>query len=232
MRFLDLTHTLHPNVPTWDGDCGFRASIEADYSTGCLIKRYDCVAGTGTHIDAPLHFFPKGKDLASLQLDSFIGPVANIDVTSKMHSEYFLSVEDILENEKKFGELEPGSFVFAYTGWGKYWSEPSRYRNNLRFPGFSLEAAELLIEKKIIGIGLDTLSPDGSNTAFPVHHLILGAGKTIIENLATLNQLPARGATVFALPPKIQKGAEAPVRVVAVLNFNVQELLDQKIKKN
>ena len=74
-----------------------------------------------------------------------------------------------------------------------------------------------LAEKNIVGIGIDTLSPDGSNMSFPVHHKILGAGKYIIENLCHLEKLPAVGARVMALPLKIKNGSEAPCRVIAEL---------------
>ena len=38
-----------------------------------------------------------------------------------------------------------------------------------------------------------------------------------IENLASLDALPARGATLYALPMKIGGGSGAPARVLAVI---------------
>lgn len=221
-QLIDLTHPLDPSIPTWDGGCGFRFHIEMDYSEGCLVKRYDCLAGAGTHMDAPSHFFPEGSDIASLKLEHLVAPVSVIDITNQVHPDYFLSPEDVESYEQKHGRIEKGSFVFAYTGWAQYWNEPDRYRNldesrKMHFPGFSPEAAQLLLEREIVGIGLDTLSPDGGKPDFPVHQSILGAGKTIIENLTSLEKLPEKGAYVFALPPKIVEGAETPLRVIGVL---------------
>jgi len=217
VQLIDLTQTLHPDIPTWDGGCGFRSHTELDYSDGCLVKRYDCVAGVGTHMDAPSHFFSEGKDIASLATQDLVAPAAVIHLSEKIHSNYFLSVQDILNDEKEHGKIQKGNFVFVSTGWDQYWNEPERYRNDLHFPGISSDAAELLLEREIIGIGIDTLSPDGSNVAFPVHHLLLGSGKTIIENLTSLDRLPMRGAHIFALPSKVKGGAEAPVRVIGVV---------------
>ena len=47
--------------------------------------------------------------------------------------------------------------------------------------------------------------------------MLARAGVAGLENLAGLEQLPARGATVLALPMKIAGGTGAPVRVVALL---------------
>ena len=66
-----------------------------------------------------------------------------------------------------------------------------------------------------MGIGIDTLSPDGSHMGFPVHKIILGAGLYILENLCRLDKLPAIGAKIMALPMKIKNGSEAPARVIA-----------------
>ncbi|TLY36572.1 MAG: cyclase family protein, partial [Nitrospirae bacterium] len=38
-----------------------------------------------------------------------------------------------------------------------------------------------------------------------------------LENVAALDRLPSRGATVFALPIKIRGGTGGPVRIIAVV---------------
>ena len=44
----------------------------------------------------------------------------------------------------------------------------------MHFPGWSVEAAQFLIEKRnIAGIGIDTLSPE-TEFPFPVHFYVLG----------------------------------------------------------
>ena len=45
----------------------------------------------------------------------------------------------------------------------------------------------------------------------------MGAGIYAIENLASLDRLPPRGATLYALPMKIGGGSGAPARLFAVL---------------
>jgi kynurenine formamidase len=50
-----------------------------------------------------------------------------------------------------------------------------------------------------------------------VHQVLGGANKPIFENVANLNRLPAKGATMYAIPMKIKGGSGAPLRIFAVL---------------
>jgi len=88
----------------------------------------------------------------------------------------------------------------------------------MQFPHFSESAVEFLLQKRqVVGIGVDTLSPDsGSTRVFPVHRMVLGAGKFILENLQ-LQELPESGAVMIALPLNVQDAAEAPTRVIALV---------------
>jgi kynurenine formamidase len=69
----------------------------------------------------------------------------------------------------------------------------------------------------VVGIGIDTLSPDGSNDGFPVHEKILGAKKYILENLANLDKIPSRGAFALVFPMKVRDGTESAARVAALI---------------
>lgn len=88
----------------------------------------------------------------------------------------------------------------------------------MHFPGFSSGAAKLLIERKVSGLGCDTMSIDyGASGDFAVHHLALGAGLYHLENLADLTELPESGAFLIAAPIKLEGGSGGPVRVFAIL---------------
>ena len=223
---IDLTHPLDCNVPTWNGSCGFQFEVKMDYDQGVRVLLYKCHGGVGTHMDAPSHFYPDGDSMSDIPLDQLIVPVCIIDVSSKSHPDYFLGPEEVLEHEKKWGEIEEKSLVFAYTGWDKFWGDVKRYRNadfsgKMHFPGFDVKAAELLLERKISGLGIDTLSPDGSHNGpgdrYAVHECLLREGKFIIENAAHLSKMPAKGGYALALPLKIVHGAEAPMRLVGLV---------------
>lgn len=219
---IDLTHPLHDGVPTWTGRCGFQLEIKIDYEQGLRAQTQRGHAGVGTHIDAPSHFVRGGQNVGDIPLEQLIVPLCVIDLRSKLDPDLSLSTPDLLEHERKYGPIPKNSFVAAFTGWERYWNDPDRYRNpdakgKMHFPGFSAEAARLLVERDVAGIGIDALSPDGSNEGFPVHEIILGAGKYILENLAHLSQVPARGAYLIAFPPNIRDASESTLRAAALI---------------
>ena len=220
--FIDLTHRVDPSIPTWNGSCGFSSEIKMDYAKGCRVMKYSMHAGIGTHIDAPCHFFPNALAAADLSLENLIVPACVLDNSHKVHGDMLISVEDLQNFENEFGQIQKGSLFLAHTGWEKFWNDKDKYRNcdefgKMHYPGFSKEAALFLLERKVVGIGIDTLSPDGTNQGFPVHEVILGADKYILENLANLAKMPPIGAFAFIFPLKIAEGAEAPIRAVGFI---------------
>lgn len=220
--FVDLTHSLHADIPTWDGSCGFHLSLKGDYDD-CPGNVKFCTqslamhGGIGTHMDAPKHCIPGGKDVSEIDLCQFIVPWVVLDVSGLCHERYSLLPADIDHFESLYGPIPTGCFVFVYTGWSQFWDAPERYRNNYVFPSISKEAGEILLQRGIVGMGIDTLSPDRLEDGFPVHQLLLEAGKYILENVANGEKLPPVGSYGVCLPLKIKDGCEAPVRLMAMI---------------
>lgn len=220
-RIIDCTHTIHPDMPTWTGSQGFTADIKMDYHQGCRVMKYHMHAGIGTHIDAPSHFIKDAPSVADIQLDQLIAPAIVIPCTGESN-ERKLSVHDIETFEHNHGTIPSKSIALINTEWASRWDNPESYRNKdndgaMHFPGVSPEAAQLLLTRGVNGIGIDTLSPDGSPDTFPVHDIMLGAGKYILENVANLDQLPPTGAIALIMPLRIHSGTESPVRICAIL---------------
>lgn len=220
-KIYDLTHTLSPAIPTWDGSCGFNHKNKADYSdfpVGVKFRAQTVAmnAGIGTHMDAPAHCIPGGKCISDLSLNSLITPCIVIDISDRAHERYSLSPEDIENFESQYGLIPNNAFVIIHTGWDKFWQDPIKYRNNLNFPSVSQEATELLLFRNIAGLGIDTLSPDRPTENFIVHQLILGAGKYIVENIANSSILPPTGTYSFTLPINGKDLTESPIRLIAI----------------
>jgi kynurenine formamidase len=67
-------------------------------------------------------------------------------------------------------------------------------------------------------LGVDTASIDHGRTSdFPVHRIAGAANVAGLENLTNLDELPATGTLLLALPMKIAGGSGGPVRVVAMI---------------
>ncbi|OGN63815.1 MAG: hypothetical protein A3E80_06760 [Chlamydiae bacterium RIFCSPHIGHO2_12_FULL_49_9] len=221
---VDLSHFLDEKVPTWSGGCGFRLEVKIDYEDGLRAQTVRGHAGVGTHIDAPAHFCKGGLCIGDIPLEDLMAPLCILDLREKMKPDLLVSPKDIEAFEDRYGRIKEGSVVAAHTGWEQYWKRPETYRNpdalgKMRFPGFSAAAAKELVKRKVAGIGIDALSPDGSNEGFPVHEEILGNGKYILENLANLGLMPKVGAYVIALPPKVREGVESVARVIGLIEI-------------
>jgi kynurenine formamidase len=219
-KLIDLTHELSSATPIWDGGCGFEHRVHFDYDPNAeykfrvhKIKMYE---GIGTHMDSPAHCVPGGATIDKLQLSNLVAPCVVIDVAARSHERYSVSTQDIKNFEKDYGAIPQGSFAMMKTGWERHWNDPEKYRNNLLFPSVSADAAELLLERGIVGVGIDTLSPDREEDGFPVHKLILGAGKYVVENAANLSALSPQGNFIMVLPIKIKEGTEAPIRLIGL----------------
>ena len=128
---------------------------------------------------------------------------------------------------KSHGRIGASSIVLAHTGWGQYWSDRKRYFGtdepenvtNIHFLGLSKEITEFLVKQRSIkAVGIDTPSIDhGPSQTFPVHQILGATNVPIFENFAAMERLPAKPATIFALPMKIAAGSGAPLRIFAIL---------------
>lgn len=221
-QIIDLTHEVHPEIPTWDMTCGYYIKTMRDYKH-CegefkfRSQALDIRASAGTHMDAPAHCFEGAMDISEIPVDQLVTPCVVIDVSDKKDERYKATALDIQNFEKKYGEIKPGTFVLFNTGWSRFWNEPKKYHNNLAFPSVSADAAKLLLQRQITGIGIDTLSPDCDEKGSFVHAIILGANKFIIENVANPGQLPPVGATIVIMPLRVKGAAESPVRMIGLI---------------
>lgn len=231
---IDLTHPLSSKTLFWPtSPSGFELKQLAAGPTpaGFFYSAYTFSSPEhgGTHIDAPVHFAEGGLSTDRIPLAALIAPAVVIDVSPQAASDrdYRLTPGDIATFESASGRIPTGSIVLLRTGWDKGWGDRLKYfgdstpgrATNLHFPGYGAEAARLLVdERAIAGLGIDSPSVDyGPSTDFQVHRI--GAAKNVfnLENLTGLDQLPATGAYVFALPMKIEGGSGGPVRAVALI---------------
>ena len=230
---VDLTYPFDARTLYWPGGEGSFQLKQLHFGktpAGYFYSAYSMCAPEhgGTHIDAPIHFAEGGLTVDRIPLERLVGPAVVVDVSAKASKDrdYRVSAQDIEAEEKARGAIPRGAIVLLRTGWAKRWPDRKSYfgddkpgdTSNLHFPGLSAEGAKLLAARGVSGVGLDTPSIDhGPSKDFIAHQILLGAGIYALENLASLEPLPPRGATLYALPMKIGGGSGAPARVFAVL---------------
>lgn len=226
-KVIDLSHSLHPDIPLWPGDPNLELETIANLEPeGYYLRRFSMGEHSGTHINSPRSFYPNGLGLENYAPESFVLPAIVINICEKVaqNHDYFLTLQDMETWEKQFGQIPPHSLVILYTGWQERWNCPPDFFNfdsqgRMHFPGFGLEAVQFLIEKrKIAGIGIDTHGVDpGLDESFAVNQLILSQPRIVLENLTNLDQLPSVGSTVIIGTLKLEKGAGSPVSVLAFI---------------
>src|ERR1700674_854673 len=226
-RVIDLSYAINDKLFAWPGDEKyFEAKINATVEkNGYFTRSFWMLEHYGTHLDAPVHFPPGKMTVDEIPARKLFGPAVVLDVRaeSAKDADYRVTAALVEEWEKRHGRISEGAIVLLRTGWASRWPDAQRYRNQdaqgrMHFPGYSVEAAKLLVGRQISGLGCDTLSIDyGASEDFAVHQGVLGAGLYQLENLPDLSEVPEAGAFLVVAPIKLEGGSGGPVRVFALL---------------
>ena len=224
--WIDLTYPLNAATPVFPGQPGFNYQVHGTIDNPDIPLFYggfSTMEHCGTHMDAPAHAVASGLTVDQIPLTRLHGPAVIIDLAERCgdNADFDILGEHIEEFEGTHGRIEPGSIALVRTGWGRFWTTDNGYvvvrDDGWHWPGMSGEAAELLMQRGVIGVGLDTVGLDGGHVAMTLaaHRAVLGAGAFILENLDNLEDLPARVEELWALPIKVEGGSGGPTRVLA-----------------
>ena len=232
-KLVDLTYPFSAETHHWPTAKPFYLEKVSEGRTpgGFWYSSYNYGGSehVGTHLDAPFHFAEGKWTTEQIPLSRTIGSAVVIDVRrqSAKTPDYRLAIEDIRAWEKTHGRVPSDSIVLIHSGWGKFWGDRKRYFGtdepgnvtDLHFPGLSAEAAEFLVkQRRVKAVGIDTPSIDhGPSRDFAAHQVLGAANVPIFENVARLELIPPKGATVFAIPMKIKGGSGAPLRIFGLL---------------
>ena len=225
-RVEDLTHALHPDFPTYFGEPGFSMSQKFNFADhGFNLFDLAINEHTGTHVDAPMHFSADGQSVDEIPVENLVAPLAVVDIRAKAAAddEAQVTPDDIRAWMDANGDLPARCCVAMLSGWADHletensamWTTRARCAS----PASMSRRPEMLIEEAdCIGIAVDTLSLDiGSSADFATHYAWLPTNRWGIENLAGLDRLPAKGATLMLGAPKHRGGSGGPARVVALV---------------
>jgi kynurenine formamidase len=228
-EIVDLTYPLNSQTQFWPGEnyqpftLKTIATLEKD---GVLSKAFCMPEHLGTHLDAPNHFVRDRLAVDQIPPSDLIAPGVMIDVAgpASMDPDLRLTAEHLQAWEQRHGPVPDGAIVLLNTGWHRFWNNMVRYRNmdvqgRMHFPGFAEDAVKLLIkQRRIRGVGIDTLSVDyGLSRDFPVHKALGAANRYALENVANLDKLPPGGFYLVVAPIKIETGSGGPARVLAIV---------------
>lgn len=216
MKYYDLTVALFHNCPGWPTNRRNEFSYEAVHCNDNFIgERIDMNTHTGTHLDAPYHFFPDGVTIDEIPLESFIGHAHLIDLKG-IKARTGIGEKEL---ESKTGDVKKGDIVLMRTGWAEKRSFSAEYCHD--WPYLSKEGAQLLLDKGVKGVGIDAMSMGGwyEGTGRPCHEILLGNGIWLAEELFFPEELMRHKTCTFtAVPLKLKGFGGSPTRAFAVTN--------------
>ena len=211
-KIVDLSYRVSNEMIVYPGNerPSFRWISRAN-SEGCNVTRATMNVHTGTHVDAPLHFLDDTQTIDAIDPSSLFGSCKMFRYAKALESQA-VTLDEVLASGI---DLAEGDIFLLATGIEAL-AETSRY--NYSYPYPSRELVQWLIERKIRAYMTDATSIDPvSSPAAENHHLILGAGIPIVENLRNLAELPAlKPFVICALPLKLGGREGSPCRAVAL----------------
>ena len=229
-RFIDLTHTVHSEIPRFGPFPKLEAetayTVEKD---GFFVKKVTFVTQYGTHIDAPEHFVVNRRKLDDIDVRELILPICVIHREAEVaeNPDYVVTKEDILAWEAENGKIPADSVVAFSSGWSRRWESGDMENKDEagvpHSPGWGLDALEFLFrERGITAVGHETLDTDASSDVIKKGFLysekfVLNEDKFQVELLTNLDQVPSTGGIIFIGVPKFKGLPGFPVRAVAIV---------------
>jgi arylformamidase len=202
MKLYDVSAPIFEGMPVYKNKPEKQPKFEitSDFDTAYVREtRVSLDVHCGTHIDAPLHMVKGGDTIETLPLEQLIRNCKVFDLT---HVDDAIHAEDI---EKL--EIQPGDFILFKT--------KNSYDDtfNFEFIYVAEDAAKLLAERKVAGVGIDALGVERSQPGHPTHKTLFSAGVIIIEGLRLADVTPGE-YLMIAAPLKLSGLDAAPARVI------------------
>ncbi|MCD0451489.1 cyclase family protein [Actinocorallia sp. API 0066] len=215
-RLVDLSHPVVSGMVTVPGLAGpeisdhvTHAESRARYAPGTEFHfaRVSLLGNTGTYLDAPLHRFEGGTDLAGLPLASF----ADLDgLLIRAEGRQEIDVDAFASHDVA------GKAVLVHTGFSRHWGTDAYLSGE--HPYLTAEAAAHLVRNGAALLGVDSQNVDSMKGGErPVHTALLGAGIPIVEHMTGLAALPDDGFRLHAAPPALVGVGTFTVRAYAVV---------------
>jgi arylformamidase len=203
-RFLDVSVPLAAGIPTYPGNPAFELDPVKRIADGASSNVSRLVIGThtGTHVDAPRHFFDEGIAVDALALDLLIGRARVIDLPRR---------GGITADDLAAAGLREDLRVLLKTPNSALWNG-SAFRED--YTHLTEDGARYLVEQGVKVVGIDYLSVEQfKKPGAPAHTALLSAGTVIIEGL-DLSDAEAGMYELYCLPLRVAGADGAPARVV------------------
>ncbi len=203
-QWIDISLTIKSGMINWPSDPAVKIERVKDLKKKdkCNLSLLTMGSHTGTHMDAPYHFFKHGDSLDQMPLEATIGPARVVEIRNRES----IKVQELKQRKIRFGERVLFKTINS-SSWksGKF---------NEKFVYLTKEAAKYLADAGVTAVGIDYLSVGGfQKDGVETHKALLNDGIWIIEGL-DLSKVKDGRYELICLPMKILDSDGAPARAI------------------
>ena len=200
-KIWDISQRLRSGLPVWPGDTAFGHQGTWNMAEGSPVNVSALTLSThsGTHADAPLHYAADGADIASVDLNAYLGPCLVVDART---AGALIQPGDVPPLQGAERVLFRTYRQFPHDAWDE------------NFTAIASDTIHWLTSEgvKLVGIDTPSLDPQNSKT-MDAHHAVLAADMRILEGLVLDDVAPGR-YELIALPLPIVGADAAPLRAI------------------
>ncbi|MET3728594.1 arylformamidase [Fictibacillus halophilus] len=201
MKIYDVSLPIFEGMPVYKNKPEKQPQFNTAQNGHVTETRISMDVHTGTHVDAPLHMVPGGDTIETLPIEKLVRKAKVIDLTS---STGYISAEDLADKD-----IQKDDFVLFKTK--NSWDTEF----NFEFIYVNSDAAKVLAEIGIVGVGIDALGVERAQENHPTHKQLFQNNIIIIEGLQ-LKEVPEGEYLMVAAPLKIRGLDASPARIVLI----------------
>ncbi|KAK8636454.1 hypothetical protein V6N13_124200 [Hibiscus sabdariffa] len=213
-KIFDITHRITSELPTFDSMSGLGQFIwlvsSIKNGSTANVSEFKLGTHTGTHVDAPSHFFQKyyeqGFDVTSLSLQALNGPALVVDVPRD---------KNITAEVMKSLKIPRGvhRVLFKTLNTDRMLMHKTEFASD--FTGFKKDGAQWLVDNTDIKlVGLDYLSVSAYDDAAPTHHIFLRNREIHLVEGLNFDGIEPGKYTVHCLPLRMVGADGCPTRCI------------------
>ena len=203
-KIFDISPEISSEIAVFPGDTLFSRSELMSTKNGehLTLSSINTTVHLGAHTDAPNHYHKDGCDIASRDLEFFLGDCQVIEVNLPRNSR--------IKPEHLSEEITAPRVLFKTNSF----PNPNHWNND--FNALSSELVKFLAQKNVKLIGIDTPSVDLADDKELESHLEIYKNDMAILEGIVLNEIQPGNYKLIATPLKIKDADASPVRAILI----------------